>query len=1076
MLAASSSNAATLVGQIASKISSHNVLLSSGAGGQGASASAAASFQPSLFSSSSSSSSASSSDPSSTFVKLPAHSSDPSDVLLRIAKEQVAASAGGVIARPISLYTSADPSVLSTIVTSTSFKSLLAFPILLNVTTNGDHANLLNLFKSTGAVILYSASAEEAQKNTLLASKIAINASRLVLHFFEGETTEGKRLDNLPELDKFLSYGAKINGHVNGATNGLTNGTAATNGHSNGHATTGNEDEDNLPSRHHSLQSAIDEAYEVAQVNDLGLGPSHYAGPEKPVKFVIALGASVSLSSLAASLDTTSTGILSISLYRPLSPSALLKLIPQSVKSIVVLEQAYTKVTRWAPLYMDVLSAFNSVQETPRAIPVISTAILGAVGTATAQEASRAVAALFDKPSAPADATVIGQLPKSLEYPASTPSVPKHELAYHKVLSQVFPDRLSVLNDLNSPSPSLAVGKFLASPQSKDGRANWIIGSDSWSYDTGLAGLQTLLSTGVNCNILIVDTSPYPAPKTLQRKKDVGLYALNYGNAYVASVAVYGDYSQTVRAIVEAEKFNGPSVVMAYLPGGEDDSLAALDVLKSTKKAMDSGYWGLYRFDPSQSDENERFQLDSVRIKKDLQDFLDRQNLLTQLANRLPSYDIPAISLGKQAQLDKQTQAKEAYEKLSGALASGPSLLILYASDGGTAEKLAKKFAGRAISRGVNARLVVMDEFGGENFESLKEQKEDNVVLITSTAGQGEFPLNGRLFWKSVSGAKVADNAPNGSDGGWSLLKFAVFGLGDSHYWPRPEDAGYYNKPAKDLDKKFANDLHATRLVDELGMGDDQDADGYMTGYKVWEKKVWQALGVAGVEVVEAEPEPITNEHIKIASNYLRGTIKEGLEDTSTGALAETDGQLTKFHGIYQQDDRDIREERTAAGLEPAYSFMVRVRMPAGVCSPQQWLAIDEISSRRGNDTFKLTTRQTFQFHGIIKANLKPAIQEINKAMLDTIAACGDVNRNVMCSCNPSLGPLHAEIAEFAKNVSEHLMPRTNAYAEIWLDKKMVAGDAVKDVEPLYGPYYLPRKFKIAIAVPPTNDTDVFCQ
>jgi sulfite reductase (NADPH) hemoprotein beta-component len=149
--------------------------------------------------------------------------------------------------------------------------------------------------------------------------------------------------------------------------------------------------------------------------------------------------------------------------------------------------------------------------------------------------------------------------------------------------------------------------------------------------------------------------------------------------------------------------------------------------------------------------------------------------------------------------------------------------------------------------------------------------------------------------------------------------------------------------------------------------------------------------------------------------------------------------------------------------------------MPAGVCTAEQWQAINNISDTRGNGTFKLTTRQTFQFHGIIKADLKPAIQMINKAMLDTIAACGDVNRNVMCSCNPSLGPIHAQISEFAKNISEHLMPRTNAYAEIWLDKKLVAGDAVKDVEPMYGPYYLPRKFKIAIAVPPTNDTDVFC-
>jgi len=156
---------------------------------------------------------------------------------------------------------------------------------------------------------------------------------------------------------------------------------------------------------------------------------------------------------------------------------------------------------------------------------------------------------------------------------------------------------------------------------------------------------------------------------------------------------------------------------------------------------------------------------------------------------------------------------------------------------------------------------------------------------------------------------------------------------------------------------------------------------------------------------------------------------------------------------------------------------MVRVRLPAGVCKPDQWLAIDEISDRLGNHTFKMTTRQTFQFHGIVKSNLKPAIQEINKALLDTIAACGDVNRNVMCSSYPSIGPLHAQVHDFAKNLSEHLMPSTSAYAEIWLDKKMVAGDAMKNfTEPLYGPYYLPRKFKIAIAIPPRNDTDVFCK
>jgi sulfite reductase (NADPH) hemoprotein beta-component len=218
--------------------------------------------------------------------------------------------------------------------------------------------------------------------------------------------------------------------------------------------------------------------------------------------------------------------------------------------------------------------------------------------------------------------------------------------------------------------------------------------------------------------------------------------------------------------------------------------------------------------------------------------------------------------------------------------------------------------------------------------------------------------------------------------------------MGDSHYWPRPEDAQYYNKPGKDLDRRL-EELGGERVAD-LGLADDQDADGPMTGYKIWEPLVWKALGVEGVEVTEAEPEPVTNEHIKIASNYLRGTIAEGLQDTSTGSLSASDGQLTKFHGIYQQDDRDIRDDRQAQGLEPAYSFMIRVRMAGGVCKPEQWLEMDKIADEHGNGTFKLTTRQTFQFHGVIKKHLKLSMQAINRALLDTIAACGDVNRYVI--------------------------------------------------------------------------------
>ncbi|EMD30277.1 hypothetical protein CERSUDRAFT_146049, partial [Gelatoporia subvermispora B] len=137
---------------------------------------------------------------------------------------------------------------------------------------------------------------------------------------------------------------------------------------------------------------------------------------------------------------------------------------------------------------------------------------------------------------------------------------------------------------------------------------------------------------------------------------------------------------------------------------------------------------------------------------------------------------------------------------------------------------------------------------------------------------------------------------------------------------------------------------------------------------------------------------------------------------------------------------------------------MIRVRMPGGVCKPDQWFMMDQIADEHGNGTFKITTRQTFQFHGVIKRHLKSAIQDINRALLDTLAACGDVNRNVIVSAIPSLSKLHAQVYEFAKRVSERLLPRTTAYHEIWLDKKLVAGDALKDVEPLYGEFYLPRK------------------
>ncbi|MGQ8337872.1 NADPH-dependent assimilatory sulfite reductase hemoprotein subunit [Sunxiuqinia sp. A32] len=216
-------------------------------------------------------------------------------------------------------------------------------------------------------------------------------------------------------------------------------------------------------------------------------------------------------------------------------------------------------------------------------------------------------------------------------------------------------------------------------------------------------------------------------------------------------------------------------------------------------------------------------------------------------------------------------------------------------------------------------------------------------------------------------------------------------------------------------------------------------------------------------------------EKIKYDSNYLRGTLEESLADPVTGAIADADTQLSKFHGIYQQFDRDVEKERKRQKLEPAFSFLIRVRLPGGVASSQQWLQMDKLADEHANGTLKLTTRQAFQLHGVIKSKLKPTIQGINDALMDTIAACGDVNRNVMSHANPAESELHAEVYQLAKDISAHLTPQTTAYHEIWLEKKLLA-DSKKDVEPIYGDRYLPRKFKMSVVIPPYNDTDVFSQ
>ena len=216
------------------------------------------------------------------------------------------------------------------------------------------------------------------------------------------------------------------------------------------------------------------------------------------------------------------------------------------------------------------------------------------------------------------------------------------------------------------------------------------------------------------------------------------------------------------------------------------------------------------------------------------------------------------------------------------------------------------------------------------------------------------------------------------------------------------------------------------------------------------------------------------NEGLKAASNFLRGNILRDLADQSTGGITEDSGQLTKFHGIYAQDDRDLRNQLRKEGKEKAFSFMARIRVPGGVCTTAQWLALDSLADTHANGTLKLTTRQAFQFHGILKGNLWGAINGVNRALLDTLAACGDVNRNVMCNPNPEQSALHTETLRVTKAIADHLLPRTKAYHEIWVGGDTLVAGGEPEAEPIYGATYLPRKFKIVVAIPPSNDVDIY--
>jgi sulfite reductase (NADPH) hemoprotein beta-component len=223
-------------------------------------------------------------------------------------------------------------------------------------------------------------------------------------------------------------------------------------------------------------------------------------------------------------------------------------------------------------------------------------------------------------------------------------------------------------------------------------------------------------------------------------------------------------------------------------------------------------------------------------------------------------------------------------------------------------------------------------------------------------------------------------------------------------------------------------------------------------------------------------PKPlVANEGIKAASRHLRGSLAEDFANTSTGEMAKENDPLTKFHGLYNQDDRDLRKARKEEGKEKAFGFMLRARLPGGRATSEQWRVLDQLATDLASPSLRITTRQTFQFHGILKGNVKPLVQKMHTVLLDSIAACGDVNRNVVAPPNPERSRVLQQVYEHARAWSEYALPKTRAYHEIFLDEELVAGGE-PEREPMYGDTYLPRKFKTGFALPPANDTDIYSQ
>ena len=420
-------------------------------------------------------------------------------------------------------------------------------------------------------------------------------------------------------------------------------------------------------------------------------------------------------------------------------------------------------------------------------------------------------------------------------------------------------------------------------------------------------------------------------------------YAMNYGGVYVASVALDASHAQAVRAFKEADAFPGPSIIISYSP----NDVASL--VEAERRAVDAGNWPLYRWNPHM--EEAPFALDSRKLRDDLKDFVQRDNQLAMMVQARPKLDAMQSSVEQGVHDSHASLAKSS----GGAKKIDLTLLVLYGSDSGNGSTLAEKLQKKAHFRGVidsrcqEASSVLPEDLTGE----------EAIVFVMSTAGQGEMCGNAKEFYSSLQKSKVNLKAQ----------KVAVFGLGDSAYWGKgtADSAKYFCKPAKDLEAKL-RDLGAQVIV-PVGLGDDQADNGYGGEWEPWQDAVFEALGVKAVAGEdEVTGKVMVDDDVKVNSNYLRGHILISLADKSTAAILPEDAKLTKFHGIYQQDNRDERPGRAERNEERAYSFMVRVGIPGGVCTSAQYLVMDQLCDSHANGEQRPDGQSTCVGRGIVCA------------------------------------------------------------------------------------------------------------